>query len=395
MNEDSIVDLESRHSAGVYQKMPVVIEKGAGALVWDINGKEYIDCMGGYGVALVGHCNSKVVSAVKNQSEKLITCHGSFFNSARAELLEKLSRITPQGLDVAYLCNSGAEANEFAIKVARKHAGKKEIVAFTGSFHGKTIGAVSLTWNKKYREPFEPLLPRVKFSRFGDMESVKDAINKDTAAIIVEPVQGESGVHIPPPSFLKTLREICDENDILLIFDEIQTGFGRTGKMWAAEHWGVEPDIMTVAKGMAGGIPIGAAISSKEVMSSLKVGEHTSTFGGNPLACAAASAAIDYIVDNNLPSAAEKKGAILHGELEKIRGDHEAVREVRGLGLMIGMEMRFEIREILQKCLERGVILLYSGKNIIRFLPPLVIQEEQMQKVISVLKQSLPLIRDH
>lgn len=389
MNEDSIIELESRHHANVYQKMPVVLERGDGASVWDIRGKEYIDCMGGYGVALVGHCNPKVVSAVKNQLEKLITCHGSLFNSARAALLEKLSKITPPGLDSIYLCNSGAEANECAIKLARKDTGKKEILAFTGSFHGKTMGAVSLTWGKKYREPFEPLLPGIKFARFGDLDSAKDAISEETAAVIVEPVQGESGIHVPPSGFLRALREICDEKDIRLIFDEIQTGFGRTGKMWAAEHWGTQPDILTVAKGMAGGLPIGATISTREVMSSLKVGEHTSTFGGNPLACAAGSATIDYIVENHLPSQAEEKGKRLRQGLEKIQRTHSAIREVRGLGLMIGVEIRFDVKNILDICLEKGVILLYSGRNIIRLLPPLVIREEQMQTALSIIGESL------
>ncbi|MEM2850947.1 MAG: aspartate aminotransferase family protein, partial [Candidatus Bathyarchaeia archaeon] len=297
MNEKTIIETEDAHTAHVYQKFNLVIEKGSGAILWDINGKRYIDCMGGYGVSLVGHCHPRVVEAIHNQVEKLITCHGSLYNKTRVELLERLVKISPRGLEKIYLCNSGAEAVECAIKLARKHTGKNEIIAFTGSYHGKTLGALSATWNPKYREPFEPLVPGFKFVPFGKIEKVDEAISEKTAAILIEPIQGESGIHVPPNGFLEALRKLCNEREILLIFDEVQSGLGRTGKMWASEHWGVVPDVMCVAKGIAGGIPMGATLATADIMSSLKMGEHTSTFGGNPLACAAASATIDVILE--------------------------------------------------------------------------------------------------
>ena len=384
------IKLEQEHYAQVYQKLPVVIDRGQAALIWDVDGKEYVDCMAGYGVALVGHCNPRVVSAVKDQAARLMTSHPSLYSPVRSQFLEKLSGISPRGLDHAFLSNSGAEANECAIKLARKYTGRKEIIAFTGSFHGKTMGAVSITWAKKYREPFEPLVPGVDFAKFGEIDTVKSVLGDETGAVIVEPVQGESGVHIPPDDFLPQLRELCDENGSLLIFDEIQTGLGRTGKMWAGEHWNVTPDIMTVAKGLADGLPTGATLSTKEVMSSLKLGEHSSTFGGNPLCCAAASATIDYIVENKLASRAEEIGEFFKKGLEKIASEKSVVREVRGLGLMLAFETRFEVKEIILECLRQGLLVLYSGRNIIRLLPPLIIETEQIERALGVLASSLP-----
>ena len=390
IDASTIIKVEQEHYAQVYQKLPVVIDRGQGAIVWDVDGKEYLDCMAGYGVALVGHCNPLVISAVKAQVDRLITCHPSLYTPARSQFLEKLSRISPIGLDQVFLSNSGAEANECAIKLARKYTGRKEVVAFTGSFHGKTLGAVSVTWAKKYRDPFEPLVPGVHFAKFGEIDTVKSFLGDDTAAVIVEPVQGESGVHIPPDDFLPQLRELCDRNGSLLIFDEIQTGLGRTGKMWAGEHWNVTPDIMTIAKGLAGGLPIGATLSTKEVMSSLKLGEHSSTFGGNPLCCAAGSATIDYIVENKLPLLADERGVIFKKGLQKIMSEKNAVREVRCLGLMLALETRFEIKQVILDSLMLGLLVLYSGRNIIRLLPPLIIEPEQIERALTVLHSSLP-----
>ncbi|NWG09913.1 MAG: aspartate aminotransferase family protein [Nitrososphaerales archaeon] len=377
--------IEDRHSASVYERLPAVIVKGRGSILWDINGKEYIDCMGGYGVAIVGHCNPKVVSAVEAQSKKLITCHGSLYNDARANLLEKITRISPKGLDGVYLCNTGAEAVECALKLARRYSGKPEVIAMTRGYHGKTLGALSATWNQKYRTPFMPLVPEVKFAPFGDAEKVRDAITEKTGAIIVEPIQGESGIYVAPDGFLKELREICDEKNIVLIFDEIQTGFGRTGKMWACEHWNIIPDVICLAKGIAGGLPLGATLAKREVMSAFKTGDHTSTFGGNPLSCAASCATIDYILEENLVERATSLGIVFKDRLNKIKDKCRIVRDVRGLGLMLAMELRFDIRNILIGGIERGLIMLYSGKNILRFLPPLVISKEQIHKAMDIL----------
>ncbi|MEM2092354.1 MAG: aspartate aminotransferase family protein [Candidatus Bathyarchaeia archaeon] len=390
MNEEEIIAIENSYLANVYQKFPVCVVRGEGALLYDVNGKAYIDCMGGYGVSLVGHCHPKIVKAVKEQCERLIACHGSLYNDKRAELLEKLVKIAPRGLEKIFLSNSGAEAVECAIKAAIKYTGKREIISMVRGFHGKTLGALSATWNPKYREPFKQILsPNFKFVPFGRLDRVEEAITEDTAAVIVEPIQGEGGIHVAPNGFLEGLRKLCDEHGIILIFDEVQTGFGRTGRMWASEHWNIKPDIMCVAKAMGGGVPIGATIGRNDVMGSLKVGEHTSTFGGNPLACAAACATIDVILEENLVDRARVLGERFKKILDGLVGEFRILREARGLGLMLGLEARVDIYNILMRALKMGVILLYCGRNVIRFLPPLVISMEQLEKTAEVLRVAI------
>ena len=385
MNEKDIINLEEKLMANVYAKRSLVLTRGKGALVWDINGKEYVDCTGSYGVCVVGHSHPKVVDAVRRQAETLISCHSSFYNDVRSELLLKITQITPKVLSKVFLANSGAEAVECAIKVARKFSGKPEIIAMMGAFHGKTMGALSATWDKKYREPFKPLVPEFKHVPPNNPEKVMEAITEKTAAILVEPIRGEGGIRIPPKDFLSGLREICDETGVLLIFDEVQTGFGRTGKFFAFEHWNVVPDILCLAKSVAGGLPLGVTIAKEDVMSSLKVGEHSTTFGGNPLVCAAACAAIDVLVEEKLPERAATLGRYFKEKLEDLQARHRVVREVRGLGLMIGMEFRFDVLNIILKSMERGVLVLDAGRNILRFLPPLVIKREHINRVITVL----------
>ncbi|MBE0512614.1 aspartate aminotransferase family protein [Candidatus Bathyarchaeota archaeon] len=371
--------------ANVYAKRPIVITRGKGALVWGINGKEYIDCTSSYGVCIVGHSHPKVVEAVRRQAETLISCHASFYNDARSELLQKITQIAPKNLNKIFLANSGAEAVECAIKLARKFSGKPEIIAMMGAFHGKTMGALSATWDKKYREPFKPLVPEFKHVPPDDLEKVREAITEKTAAVLVEPIRGEGGIRVPPNGFLPGLREICDETGVLLIFDEVQTGFGRTGKIFACEHWNVVPDVLCLAKSVAGGLPLGITIAKENVMSSLKVGEHTTTFSGSPLVCAAACAAIDVLVEEKLPERAAMLGRYFKEKLEVLRARHKIVREVRGLGLMLGMELRFDVLNIILKCMERGVLVLDAGRNILRFLPPLVIEREHIDRVIDIL----------
>ncbi|MEM3041906.1 MAG: aspartate aminotransferase family protein [Nitrososphaerota archaeon] len=388
MTEEKYITVENAHLASVYQKFPVCITHGKGAVLFDVEGNEYIDCMGGYGVSLIGHCHPRVVEAIKQQSERLITCHGSFYNDKRAELLEKLVKIAPKGLDRIFLSNSGAESVECALKAAIKYTGKKEIIAMVRGFHGKTFGALSATWNPKYREAFQPLLsPNFKFVPFGKIEKVEEAVTDETAAIIVEPIQGEAGVYIAPDGFLQGLRRLCDERGAVLVFDEVQTGFGRTGRMWASEHWNVTPDVMCLAKAMGGGVPIGATMAKEEIMDSLKVGEHSSTFGGNPLACAAACATIDVILEEKLVERARVLGERFKNILQKIVDDLRVLREVRGLGLMVGLESRTDIYNVLMKALEKRVILLYSGRNIIRLLPPLVVEPYHLEKAAQVLRE--------
>ncbi len=390
MSSSSITELEDRLMANTYQKIPVTIVKGRGAKVWDIEGREYVDCMAGYGVALVGHCHPKVVEAIKRQAERLLSCHASLYNDVRAEFLEKLVKLTPKGLDKAFLSNSGAEAVECALKLARKLTGRKGIVAMVRSYHGKTMGALSATWESKYRAPFEPLVPGFKFVPFGRADRLREAVDEETAAVIVEPIQGESGVILPPEGYLKEVREICDEKGALLIFDEVQTGLGRTGKMWASEHWAVVPDIMCLAKAVAGGVPMGVTVARSDVMSSFKLGEHSSTFGGNPLACAAASAVLDVLVEEKLPERAVEVGGYFKQRLQELCGGLKLVREVRGLGLMLAVELRFNvIPRVIPNAASKGLLALYSGLNTVRLLPPLVIEREEVDRACEVISQVL------
>jgi acetylornithine/LysW-gamma-L-lysine aminotransferase len=357
--------------------------------VWDVNGKEYVDCTSGYGVALLGHCHPRIVEAICKQAQQLITCHAGYYNDRRAEFLQKLISITPKGLNKAFLSNSGAETVECALKLARKHMAKPEIIAVMGAFHGKTMGALSATWDKKYREPFLPLVPEIKHVQPDNLEKIREAISEKTAAVLVEPIRGEGGIRVTPDGYLKGLRELCDEKGILLMFDEVQTGFGRTGKLFACEHWGVVPDVLCVAKPLAGGLPLGATVAREDIMSSFKVGDHSTTYSGNPLVCAAGCAAIDVLLEEKLAERAATLGSYFKSNLEKLQAKHRSVKEVRGLGLMLGVEAKFDVLNVLLKAIAHGVLMLDAGRNVVRFLPPLVITKEQIDKAIMVLDSVL------
>ena len=376
---------EDEFMGNLYQRFPVTIEKGLGSHVWDVEGKEYIDCMGGYGVALVGHRNERVVNALKIQLDKIITVHSSFYNKTREEFLETLISVSPKELSQVHLNNSGAEAVEAAIKFARKFTGKKGMVAMRGSYHGKSMGALSITFSPKYRKSFQPLVEKVEFTPFGDIESLRSAIDDDTGFVIMEPIQGESGIHVAPDGFLQDVRKLCDEKEILLIFDEIQTGLGRTGRMWASEHWNTIPDIMCLAKGIAGGVPMGVTLVRPDILSCISKGEHSSTFGGNPLSCAAGTATIQALTQDGLIENADKLGKKFREGLEALKAKHQIIREIRGKGLMIGIELKFEVKDILMDGIKNGILLLYSGRNILRLLPPLVFTEEDITKVLETL----------
>jgi len=376
---------EDQYLGNLYQRFPVTIEKGLGSHVWDTDNNEYIDCMGGYGVALVGHRNERVVNAIKSQIDKVITVHSSFYSKTREKFLQTLIDTAPSGLSQVHLNNSGAESIEAAIKFARKFTGKKKMVAMKGSYHGKSMGALSLTFNPKYREPFQPLVEEVSFSPYGDVDALQNVVDKDTAFVILEPIQGESGIHVPPEGFLQEVRKICDENDSLLIFDEIQSGLGRTGSMWASEHWKTVPDIMCLAKGIAGGVPMGVTLVRPDILAVMKKGEHSSTFGGNPLACAAGTATLHALTQDGLIENAKSIGEKFLQGLEELKSKHPIIREVRGKGLMIGVELKFEVKDILMEGIKNGLLLLYSGRNILRFLPPLVISEEDTVKTLQIL----------
>ena len=299
---------EDQYSVGVYQKRDLVVVRGEGALVWDDAGREYVDCVAGIGVANVGHCHPAVVAAVRAQAARLITCNELFYNDARAQCLERLDRITPEGINRFFLCNSGTEAVEGAIKFARMATGRKHVVAAMRGYHGKTLGSLSATWERKYKEPFAPLVPDFSHVPYNNIAEFEKAIDEQTAAVILEPVQGEGGVRPASTDFLQAIRKACDQRGAILIIDEIQTGFGRTGRLFACEHFGVLPDIITMAKGIAGGVPMGAIGIDRRV-GEIERQSHTSTFGGNPLACAAAVAAIDVLTGENLPARAADIGA--------------------------------------------------------------------------------------
>ena len=380
---------EDQYLGNLYQRFPVTIEKGLGAHVWDINNKEYIDCMGGYGVALVGHRNERVVNAIKSQIDKIITVHSSLYSKTREEFLETLFKVAPKGLTQAHLNNSGAEAIEAAMKFARKFTGKKGMVAMNGSYHGKSMGALSLTFNPKYRKSFQPLVDKVTFSPFGNIESLREKIDDDTAFVILEPIQGESGIHVAPDGFLQDVRKLCDDNEILLIFDEIQSGLGRTGRMWASEHWDTAPDILCIAKGIAGGVPMGVTMVRPDILDCINKGEHSSTFGGNPLSCAAGTATLQALTQDGLIDNAEKMGELFRDGLERLKEKHTIIREIRGKGLMIGIELKFEVKDILMEGIEKNLLLLYSGRNILRLLPPLVISEEDVTSSLEILDELL------
>lgn len=378
---------EDQHlSTSLYQKFPISIDRGKGVRVWDTSGKEYIDCMGGYGVALVGHCNPRVVEAIKNQAEKLIVCHMSFYNEARENFIRRMAAVAPRGLSKLFFSNSGAEAVEAALKFSRRYSGKPGIISMSGGYHGKTFGALSATYSEKYRKPFMPLLENVRFLPYTSTR-IDDAINGNIGAVIVEPIQGETGIILPPDGLLQNMREVCTKHGIVLIFDEIQSGLGRTGKMWAGENWKVTPDVMCLAKGLAGGVPIGLTLSKPEIVEALRVGEHSSTFGGNPLACAAGTATIDSLKDDKLVENAAYVGSYFKDGLLKLKEKHRIVRDVRGLGMMLALELRFDVRNLLLDGIRHGLLMLYSGKNVIRLLPPLLMDKETISEALEIMDE--------
>ena len=373
--------MENLYALEVYSKRPVVLVRAKNAKIWDINGKEYIDCAAGIGVANIGHANPEVVETIKEQAEKFITCPGIFYNDVRSTFLKLLISIAPSNITKAFLCNSGTESIEAAIKFARYSTNKIEIVCANRGFHGRTLGALSATFNSKYKKDFLPLVEGFHHVPFNDIKKLQEKITVNTAAIILEIVQGEGGIRIGQPDYFHQVQKLCRQQGILLIIDEIQTGFCRTGAFFACNHYNIEPDIMCVAKGMAGGIPMGAVLCSDKIK--MKIGLHGSTFGGNPLVCATASTVINYMLKHNLAQQALDKGKYFVSEFKK----HEIslVREVRHLGLMIGIEIKQRVKPYILKLLEQGVIVLPAGTTVIRLLPPLTISYEELDIVVKKL----------
>lgn len=381
----STLNEEDRYLASLYQRFPINIARGKGDKVWDTEGREYIDCMGGYGVALVGHCNDRVVDAIKRQAELLITSHMSTYNDTRLRFMEKIASVAPASLNKMFFANSGAESVEAALKFARTYSGRHGVIAVTGAYHGKTFGALSVTYSEKYRKSFMPLLDGVKFVPYSDPSMLEEAIDDTIGTVIIEPIQGETGIIVPPDNLIPKIRDICNRRNLVLVFDEIQSGLGRTGKMWAGQNWNTTPDIMCLAKGIAGGIPMGLVLAKQEIMDSMKLGEHSSTFGGSPIACAAGIATMEALIDDKLVENAAKMGSHFTEGLNRLKDKHKVIRQVRGIGMMIGIELRFDVKDILFDGIRHGLLLLYSGRNILRLLPPLVMNEETISRVIDIM----------
>ena len=379
MTKDEIIALEDRHDSGLYAKQPLVLVRGEGARVWDADGREYIDYVGGHGVANVGHAHPAVVQAVTEQVQRLAICPNGFYNDQRAQLLAELARIGPPGLERAFLCNSGTEAVEAALKLARLSTGRTNVVAAMRGFHGRTFGALSATWRRAYRQPFEPLVPGFEFVPYNRLAAMEQAVDEQTAAVILEVVQGEGGIIPGDGEYLLGVQAICQERGTLFIVDEVQTGFGRTGRMFASQHHDLQPDLMCVAKSIAGGLPMGGVLIGPRVKD-LPKKAHGSTFGGNPLACAAALATIRILESERLPQRAAELGTRLIAGLKAIRSP--LIREVRGLGLMVGVELKGKAAPYLARLADCGVLALTAGATVMRLLPPLVISAEDVDTVV-------------
>lgn len=390
LTQTNWLDVENKLDSGVYNKHAVVMVRGEGALVWDSKGREYIDCVGGYGVANVGHSNPEVVRAVQEQAANLMVMPQTLPNDKRAEFLQELVSVLPAGLSRVFLCNSGTEAMEAAKKFAITATGRYKFVSFKRGFSGRTLGALAFTWEPKYREPFGSAVDdaHVTFVTYGNVEELRAAVTPDIAAVILEPVQGEGGVRPADAEFLRAAREITRERGALLILDEIQTGFCRTGKMFAMEHAGVTPDGVTLAKAMAGGVPIGAFAMTQEVADKMPKGGHGTTFGGNPLAMAAGVAAIRFMKRERLWEQAAEKGAYF---MEKLRGiGSPKIREVRGQGLMIGVELKEKSAPYIAALEhDEAVLTLQATPLVVRFLPPLTISYQQIDKVVEAFARVL------
>ena len=377
---------ETAHTSGLYQKRDLAIVRGDGALVWDEAGHQFIDCVGGQGSGNLGHANAAVADALAKQARTLSFCTELFYNDRRAELYDRLARVLPPSLDRIFLCNSGTEAVEGALKFARLATKRTKVVATMRGFHGKTMGALSATWGPEYRELFGPLLEGFSHIPFNDVKALEQAITTETSAFIVELVQGEGGVRPASREFVAEAARLCRERGVLLIVDEVQTGFGRTGTMFAMEQYGIVPDIVCLAKSIAGGIPMGA-IAFSRALGELPKRSHSTTFGGNPLACAAAVATLDEHLRLGLASAAAERGRQLHQGLASI--ESPKVREVRGLGLIQGIELKENAGSTLKRLQEHGVLALGAGPTVVRYLPPLVISAAQIDAVIEATRAAL------
>lgn len=392
-NNTQIVELGRQYVMNTYGRLPMAIVRGQGARVWDADGREYLDFLGGLAVNSLGHCHPRVVQALKAQSETLLHVSNLYWIEPQVHLAKVL--VENSFADKVFFCNSGAEANEGAIKLARKYAKKAwgpekyEILTMEKSFHGRTLATVTATAQPKYQKDFEPLPQGFRYVPFGDLKALEQAIGPHTCAIMVEPVQGEGGVNFAEPSFWEGLGKLAKEKELLLIFDEVQCGLGRTGKLFAYEHYGAAPHIMTLAKALGGGVPIGAMLATEEVAAAFSPGDHASTFGGNPLVTAAGLAVMDVLLNDGILSHCREIGAYFMGHLRRLEEKHAMIKQVRGLGLMLACELDRDGSPLVASCLEKGLIVNCTAGNVLRFLPPLIINREDVDQAAEILDQVL------
>jgi acetylornithine/N-succinyldiaminopimelate aminotransferase len=389
MQAKDIFEQDQQYFMHTFARFPIVLSHGSGMKVWDMEGKQYLDFLAGIAVNALGHNHPRLVETISQQAAKMIHISNLFYSESQANLAEKLVKLFGGSAKV-FLGNSGAEANEGALKLARKYAteqktGKFEIITTMHSFHGRTLAALTATGQPKYQEGYGPLPGGFKYAPYNDLTSIKNLVTDKTCAIMVEPIQGESGIHVGTQDYLEGLRQLCDANGILLIFDEIQTGIGRTGKMFAFEHYGVRPDIVTLAKALGGGVPIGAIIAQDHVAEAFKPGDHGSTFGGNPLACAAALTTLDVIAKDDLLTNAIVVGDYFQEKLRALQQNYAAIVEVRGKGLMIGAQLSFPGRPVVEAVLQHGAIINCAGGNVLRFVPPLIATKADVDALIVIL----------
>ncbi|MBS1125567.1 MAG: argD [Nitrospirae bacterium] len=389
ITSDIIKDAQS-FLMNTYSRQPLVLVKGRGTTVYDSDGREYLDFVAGVAVNNLGHCHPKVVVALQKQAQRLMHVSNHFHIEAQVALGKELVRNS--FADKAFFCNSGTEAIEAAIKLSRRYSreiikkDRFEVITMFGSFHGRTYGAVSATAQEKFHQGFEPMVPGFRYVPFNDSKAVEDAVTDKTCAILVEPVQGEGGVKVPSPGYLKALRKICDEHQLLLVLDEIQTGMGRTGRLFAYEHEGITPDIMALAKGLGSGMPVGALLATDKASQAFVPGTHGSTFGGNPLACAAGLASLETLLEDNIIiQNVEALGKHFMDGLRSLKAKYPFIKDVRGQGLLIGMELDFEGKEIVTECLKQGFLINCTVNTVLRFMPPLIISEEEIDQLIDAL----------
>jgi len=391
MDSQTLMMLSEKYVANTYARFSILLVRGKGTRVWDLDGKEYLDFVSGLAVCNLGHCHPKVVKAIQDQAEKLIHVSNFYYIEPQIQLASLLCKHS--FADKVFFCNSGAEANEGAMKLARKYAKEKmgedryEIITMERSFHGRTLATLTATAQEKFHKGYEPLMPGFKYVPFSDIGAVKNAIDSKTCAVMLEPIQGEGGVNCPSEGYLKALREICDEKGVLLIFDEVQVGMGRTGKLFAYEQDGVEPDMLTLAKSLAGGVPIGALLIKKGIADSFKPGDHASTFGGNPLATAAGVAALTTLLEERMLENCQRMGDYFFAKLEEIKRRFPFVKEVRGKGLILGMELSIDGSSIVHDMLKKNILINCTMGNVLRFLPPLIVTQEEIDRVVKALEE--------